>query len=230
MDDPEALFRHRTPNPGRLAACGFKLAGGVFVRPTPLLEGRLEMIVTVAAETGAVSAEVIDPATGEAYSLFRVAGAVGAFVGRVRDEYGRVLAAVAEQCFDPDGFRGGRAGELIRHVRERYGDEPEFLWPKFPRNAILRRRDNAKWYAALLRIPRRKLGLDSDDLVDILDLRGEPESLAAMIDGVRYFPGYHMNKKHWFTLCLDGSVSSLEIFAGIAASYEIAGGRKNGGK
>lgn len=34
-------------------------------------------------------------------------------------------------------------------------------------------------------------------------------------------PGYHMNKKHWNTLLLDGSLSDLEIKKWISDSYEL---------
>jgi predicted DNA-binding protein (MmcQ/YjbR family) len=34
-------------------------------------------------------------------------------------------------------------------------------------------------------------------------------------------PGYHMNKKHWNTVLIDGSVPDREIFAWIDHSYHI---------
>ena len=39
-------------------------------------------------------------------------------------------------------------------------------------------------------------------------------------------PGYHMNKKHWNTVSLDGSVPDKEIFSWIDHSYELAAGNK----
>jgi len=34
-------------------------------------------------------------------------------------------------------------------------------------------------------------------------------------------PGYHMNKKHWNTVMLDGSVQDREIFSWIDHSYDL---------
>jgi predicted DNA-binding protein (MmcQ/YjbR family) len=34
-------------------------------------------------------------------------------------------------------------------------------------------------------------------------------------------PGYHMNKKHWNTINLDGSVPDKEIFSWIDHSYDL---------
>ena len=39
-------------------------------------------------------------------------------------------------------------------------------------------------------------------------------------------PGYHMNKKHWNTVQLDGSVPDKEIFSWIDHSYERVSGKK----
>lgn len=39
-------------------------------------------------------------------------------------------------------------------------------------------------------------------------------------------PGYHMNKTHWNTINLDGTVPDKEIFAWIDHSYERVSGKK----
>jgi predicted DNA-binding protein (MmcQ/YjbR family) len=39
-------------------------------------------------------------------------------------------------------------------------------------------------------------------------------------------PGYHMNKKHWNTILLDGSVPDKEVFSWIDHSYDLIIGKK----
>ena len=39
-------------------------------------------------------------------------------------------------------------------------------------------------------------------------------------------PGYHMNKKHWNTVLLDGSVPDKEVFSWIDHSYDLIAGKK----
>lgn len=39
-------------------------------------------------------------------------------------------------------------------------------------------------------------------------------------------PGYHMNKKHWNTITIDGSIPDPEIFSWIDHSYDLVGGRR----
>lgn len=218
----ELLFKNRKPNVQRLVSFGFMEQDGNYTHMTDVADGQFKMTVTV-AKAGNVSATLTESASGEEYVLHRVPGAKGAFIGKVREEYEGILNAIAANCFDPDVFKSDYAVKVIRHVREKYGDEPEFLWQRFSGNAIFRRKDTAKWYGALLVLSKQKLGLDSDDVIDILDLRIKPEDVAATVDGCRYFPGYHMNKKHWYTICLDGSVSLEEIYRLIDDSYALAG-------
>ena len=111
---------------------------------------------------------------------------------------------------------------LIKYVRNKYGDELEFLWEKFDDNAIWRRCDNKKWYGALLTVNKRKLGLDVDEKVEILDVRANTDEIDNLVDNVKIFNGYHMNKKHWITVCLDGSVPLDEIKRLLDDSYVLA--------
>ena len=221
MADMDTLLKNRKIRLARLLPFGFSQNGNAYVYTAGLVGGQFELTVTVSKE-GEITAEVIDAVSREDYALHRVPGAQGAFVGAVREEYEAVLAAVAKACSEPDVFKSEDARRVIAYVRKKYQGELEFLWPRFPDNAIFRRQDNAKWYAALLILPKTKLGLDEPGAVDILDLRGKPEDIVALVDGEKYFPGYHMNKKHWFTICLDGSVPIAEIFARIDESFALA--------
>ena len=113
-------------------------------------------------------------------------------------------------------FRNEQTQQVIRHIRATWGNEPEFLWEKFPENAVFRRQDNAKWYAVLLTVQADKLGFPTAERMEILDIRADA------LDFERYFPGYHMNKRNWLTVRLDGVVPFAEIVPLIARSYELA--------
>ena len=55
-----------------------------------------------------------------------------------------------------------------------------------------------------------------------LNLKCDP--LQAELLRERYpavLPGYHMNKRHWNTLLLDGSIPTGEVWAMIDASYDL---------
>lgn len=115
------------------------------------------------------------------------------------------------------GFR-----KIMRYIANKYDTPLEFLWKKFPDNAVYRRKDNQKWYAAILTVEKNKIGLDGDGKIEIIDLKMDPTKLEEIIDHKKYFPGYHMNKKYWYTICLDGSIGKDELFHRIDTSYELA--------
>ena len=217
----DELFKDKKPDFHRLADFGFSKTPDGYCYSTTIVDGQFRLDVTVSVK-GRVRTGVTEVSSGEVYVLHQIPGAHGAFVGMVREEYQALLSAIAEKCFVRDVFKSDQAKQIIEYIWKTYQDEPEYLWDKFPRNAVFRRKDNAKWYAALLVLPAKKLGLNDDGMIDIIDLRIDTESIDTVVDGKRYFPGYHMNKKHWFTMCLDGSVSPEEIFQWIDASYALA--------
>lgn len=221
MDIIEFIFARKTADFDKLTAYGFIKDADKYSYSAVLSESGFKMTVSITGQ-GKVSTVLVDPEFNEPYTLHLTSGAVGSFVGSVREEYENILTDIAEKCFEPDVFKSEQAKEIIAYVKNKYNDELEYLWEKFPDNAVVRREDNKKWYAVLLTVSKRKLGLESDETVEIIDLRMKPESLAELTDNVRYFPGYHMNKKHWLTIILDGSVQLREICARIDESYQLA--------
>ncbi len=220
-DKIQEIFGNRKINLSKLAAFGFERSGEDYVFTQSMPESGFVLTVSIDSQ-GRISTRILDPATDEPYTLHLADGAVGSFVGRVRSRYEETLTEIADKCFEPEVFQFRQTKDLIAHVRETYGDELEFLWKKLSDSAVWRRKDTGKWYAVLLTLSRRKLGMDSDEIVEIIDFRMPPEELADLVDNERYFPGYHMNKKHWCTIVLDGSVELGEICRRVEQSYILA--------
>ena len=214
-------FSHKKLRPDTLLPFGFERQGDRYIYQTVLPSSGFQLTVAV-SEEGPLSTALVDPASGEPYTLHLAGGAKGSFVATVKAEYEQCLRTVANQCFEPDVFRSEQARQLIAHIRAQYKTELEFLWEKFPKNAIWRRPDTGKWYGVLAHLSRRKLGLSSDESADCVILRLPPEEQEHLVDGKTYFPGYHMNKKHWYTVLLDGSVPLSELEARLAQSYQLA--------
>ncbi len=218
------FFKNKSPRLEKLLQYGFLQERGDFVFNTEILDGQFTMRVTVSAD-GKVFSEVVDCVSQEPYTLHLVPDACGAFVGGVRAEYDRVLSVVADKCFERNVFRDSISRGLIEYIRNKYGDELEFLWEKFTDNAVWRRKDNRKWYGALLTVKKNRFGFDDDSDIAVIDLRINPETDGNIVDGKKYFAGYHMNKRTWMTILLDGTVSVQEIEKWIDKSYMLAKGR-----
>ena len=218
-----SIFKNKKVNFSKLSDFGFYRDGDDFVYSESVIEGMFRMDVRILSD-GTLKARVIDVDNDDEYVLHLTNDAVGAFVGKVRTAYNNILQKIADRCFDVCVFSGSQTQKVIQYIRQKYQNEFEFLWEKSPENAIVRRTDNKKWYAAILTVARSKIQPQAliDEPVEIIDLRGVPEKIPALTDGKSFFPGYHMNKKHWFTIILDGSASFEEICAGIDESYLLA--------
>ena len=214
-------FKNKTANAKKLTKYGFENVGDKFVYSTEISDNQFKLTVTL-DENGEVLTELFDLEAEEVYTLHLVSEACGEFVGRVRAEYEKVLKDIAENCFDTETFKENCTQKVIEYARKKYGDELEFLWERYPDAAILRRKDNRKWYALFMTVSKSKLGLDGDELAEIIDLRFDADELPKKVDGERYFPGYHMNKKHWITMLLDGSVAIDEVLSHLDNSYTLA--------
>lgn len=213
----EDLFLRKKPIPEKLMAYGFSEN---LTYETPILNGDFRLRIQITPE-GAVDTDLTEVETGEPYTLYKTSAA-GSFVGEVRGAIETVLADVAERCWEPSVFRSPQIERLEAHAREAHGDRLEFLWPKFPDNAILRRQDTGKWYAVIMTVSGRKIGLDTDAVLEIVDLRMDPNRREELLSREHYYPGWHMNKKSWYTLVLDGRVPDKELFRRMAESYELA--------
>lgn len=214
-----SIFKFKKPMPEKLLTYGFIFRDGVYTFTTFICGGLMKLTVNVGAD---VQTEVYDVESEAPYTLFLVEGATGEFVGKVRAEYIRVLEDVAEKCFVKQIFNGAQTAEVVRYAHKRYGNELEFLWDDTPDCAILRRGGTNKWYAVIMTVAYRKLGLDRDGTVEAINVRIDPAELDRIADGATYFRGWHMNKKRWTTMLLDGSVPLDEILQRLDYSYQTA--------
>lgn len=215
------IFQNKKPNRSKLLTFGFTQVETGYQYEKILPDSGFRLVVRIDPR-GGIASEMTDPSLNEPYTLHLAGGAAGGFARGIRNQYEETLAEIAQRCFDPDVFQTRQAKELIDYVRNAHGDELEFLWKRFPDNAVWRRKDTGKWYGALLTVSRRKLGMGREEAVEIVDLRIPPAELDALIDHKRYFPGYHMNKRRWVTIVLDGSVPLEDICRRVEESYLLA--------
>ena len=206
------------PNPEKLKKYGFLQNGETFSYACILLGGQFNLTVKIRSN-GAVQTALYDCDAEENYTLHLVAEASGEFVNRVRDELDKVLRDIEQNCFE--NTKSEIVQKILDYGKEKYGNDPEYLWEGYD-YAVLRRKDTKKWYALIMDVPKKKLKLDGDGIAEILDIRFDPDQLAQKIDLKYFFPAYHMNKKHWITILLDGGVSPEEIFGYIDDSYRMA--------
>ena len=93
-----------------------------------------------------------------------------------------------------------------------YGTLPDYPFDDDLETAVLRHADNRKWYAIVMRVSRRKFGLESDEVIDVVNLKLPTEMFGSFgaSDGV--YPAYHMNKLHWISVLLPDAPDDVVAF------------------
>ncbi len=220
MNILEYLLNNRTIAYDKLISLGFTKSGNNFLLRTQLIEDTFDLVIQINS-SNQISTKVVELLTDEEYTLLYNPQATGEYVGKLKEAYVEKLTLLLNQCCIEKKYDHKITESVIQYIFETYGDEPEFLWKSTPKNSIFRHKENQKWYAAILTVEKRKLGIDEDGFVEILDLKGTLDQITKLIDYQKYFPGYHMNKKSWFTILLDGSVPLNEIIYYIDTSHKL---------
>ena len=116
---------------------------------------------------------------------------------------------------------GALRDDIFNYTKKKYNTSPEYLWKSTPDTAVLRHSENKKWYAIIMPVQKNKLGLEENEIVDVLDLKCSPLMLGSLTMTNGIFPAYHMNKQHWISVLLDGTVDKEQVFSIIDMSYEL---------
>ncbi|MCM1125917.1 MAG: MmcQ/YjbR family DNA-binding protein [Lachnospiraceae bacterium] len=116
--------------------------------------------------------------------------------------------------------------DILKYTVETYGIASVRLWAKTPTNEVWRHETNGKWFAIIMEIPENRVGLSEDALIDVMNVKCEPEMAALLSSQPGFAPAYHMNKIHWVSILLNGTVPDETIYQLLDMSYEMTAGRK----
>lgn len=114
---------------------------------------------------------------------------------------------------------GLKKEEIYDYVNKQYGIKPEYLWDDHPMDAVLRH-ENGKWFAVFMNVGTRKLGLHGNENLDIMNVKCSPELIGTLRQTKGILPGYHMNKEHWISVILDGTVRDASVLDLLDMSYD----------
>lgn len=110
--------------------------------------------------------------------------------------------------------------ELFDYCRSAHGTMPDYPFDEDNETAVLRHPDNRKWYAITMRVSRRKFGQNSDEVIDVVNVKVPTEMFGAFGASEGVEPAYHMNKLHWASLLLPDVPNDVLTFL-LDASYEV---------
>ena len=197
----ESDLKNRKVDINKLLNYGFIKEKNQYIFKDRMFNDQFEVIVWIIDDV--MYSKLIDIENDDEYILVDIQNFNGEFVGKVRKEYENKLIDIIEKCTISEIYKNKQSKEIIEYINNKYNDKLEFLWEKFDDNAIWRNKENNKWYGALLKVSGKKLGIDSDEIVEIIDLRYQKENIINIIDNKKVFKGYHINKNNCITIILD---------------------------
>lgn len=220
----DEIFKNVKVDYDLLLDYGFCKHDDHFEYKTLIVDATFNLSITIENEDK-VSIKLVDVLSDEEYLIYLIKSASGEFVGRVRSEIESVLNDIKDKCFTPCIYKSVQSKKIIAYIKEKYGDELEFLWENDD-SGIWRRKDNKKWYGVLMKVTGDKFGLEKDTIFEVLNLKMNSETLLNIIDNKTFFKGFHMNKKHWCSILLN--LDSIETISKlIDDSYTLVGSGKN---
>lgn len=111
--------------------------------------------------------------------------------------------------------------ELKEYIAEAYHTYPDFPWAKYPDYMVFRHTRNKKWFALCMTVPKEKLGLPGMEYLELLNVKCDPVTLGSFREKPGIYPAYHMNKAHWISVALDGTVSAETVKLLLDISFKL---------
>lgn len=223
MRNLDIYLKNKVVDYKKLTEYGFEKIEENYLYHKKIIDDQFEVTISFGKDN---SSKVIDLENDDEYFLVDVENSVGEFVGKVREEYENIIQDIIDKCTNSNIFKNKQTKQIIKYIKEKYNDDLEFLWEKYDDCAIWRNKSNNKWYGLLMTITEKKLGLKSNKEIEVLNLKYQKDEINKVVDNKGIFPGYHMNKRSWISIILDGTVDNKYIKELIDNSYILSGGNK----
>ena len=215
--DYSYIFRSAKIKKDSLEAAGFATTDGETYTMSPTVSaGAFRADISLSLEAQTLTVHLFDTETGEKYALFDMPSSHGAFVASLREEVQKFIDDIKSECFESKDLKD----EYIAWIKNQFGAEPDFPWPDTPDYCVFRC-PNEKWFALVMRIKYKQLGLTGDENVWVVNMKADQAEIPNLIDHKSIFPAWHMNKKHWITVLLTAVTDFEKLCELTLKSYEL---------
>ena len=115
--------------------------------------------------------------------------------------------------------------EFLDYCTETYGTTPDYPFEEDFVTTALRHSATRKWYAIVMQVSRRKFGQESDEIIDVVNMKLPVEMFGSFDKADGVYPAYHMNKFHWISLLLPDAPDDVAKLL-VNVSFEATGKKK----
>ena len=116
-----------------------------------------------------------------------------------------------------------KRNDLLKYLQQEYICDIDQPWEKYSDYVVIRRRDNQKWFAGIFTITGYKVGLDTNEPIDVVNLKCEPDLIPILIRESGIYPAYHMNKQHWISVDIESYEDIEKLKMLVDMSYQLVG-------
>lgn len=218
MNIENEIFKKSNVNFDKLEEYGFIRKNKNFIYEYIFLDGDFKAVINI-DDKGIVTGKVIDLQINEEYTNIRTEMS-GEFVNKVREFYKSILEDIRKKCFDTRYFINNQSNRITNYIINKYSTDPEFLWDKFPRFGVFRKKDGGKWYALISNVDFSKLD-DKTGEVEIINVKLDRNKIQSLLNKNGYYEAYHMSKKDWITIVLNDTLKDDEIIRLVDESYKL---------
>ena len=111
--------------------------------------------------------------------------------------------------------------ELTAYLADTYSTDGAHPFARYPSFLVFRHNGNRKRIAVIIDIPRKNLGLPGEGQIQVVNLKCDTRLIGSFRDYLSIFPGWHMNKAHWLSVALDGTIEDEKLKFLVDVSYEL---------
>ena len=93
---------------------------------------------------------------------------------------------------------------------------------------VVRHGMEGKWFGLFMKVSGKHLGRSENERFDVMNLKIDPEEsyIVREMYPASILPAYHMNKRHWISVILDGSVPNDFCEMLVGKSYDLTKPKK----
>ncbi len=219
------IFAKKQVQMEKLEAYGFVRKRERYIYQEKICEGSFLCEVSITKE-GNVDCSCIDLLSLEPYDAIYISYQNGSFVSHVRESYLDCLQKIADAICIPLPFQYPQANRLAQWMQNVFHESPQPFSEKAKDYIVFQNHENQMMHAMVSTIPHAKMEGNSEEKIEVLNVKADPDDVNRYLSQEHYYPAWHMNKKNWISILLNDSLSDEEIQDLLSVSRGFTLGKK----
>lgn len=112
-----------------------------------------------------------------------------------------------------------------KFIIDNYNCTYDYPWGQYPTFRVFRHSNNKKWFAVIMDIPKNKLGLKSNEIISVVNLKCDSLLIGSLLLEDGFYPSYHMNKNNWISVALDSTADDEKLKMLLDMSFDATSSR-----